>query len=489
MKKNSKVYTHTNRSGNVLQEFNEIKTPEDWITNVLSITEKIEKGDENIPTEIFNRSHNIYLSRNKKYKRILIAFSVFFITIISTVGVTATILPTFRQWLLSGLGFSSNEIKENIFFEKELQAAPFRMEEDFIIVNPDEIDQMIYQISQEPLGIVESETRFCSGKAKYNGKEFPFSFEYVKNNHQVYGYNYTGCAYELKTFNGSHPYEAVLVINIEDQFIECWKINLETGELSSLTNRDRAEELYGQKAIWSIDTADGIEYREAMKKFSIDLKFSEDGSFLLFRSNRDDLPPAKETKSPNELSKDTKASHWFLRDMKTGDETRLDFIPYYLHNDDLFFVDNEYLAVTMSDESGDFVPILYDLTTNTTIKLESVTGSDNRGTFIFTTALAPNLEFRNILKDKKYMIPLNDKEEVSASVIDNNYILLYLSTMAIKIYMIEHDKLLTFERNLFSEQLDNMFILQNHFLLCQTIENNGMYKFYLVDLRELEKNE
>lgn len=456
-----------------INEYGQVKTPEEWKMNAKKIPFENEMINDN--SQLYNR-----------YKMILKVSVISILVLLLSIGsihVAAANIPSFRSFLENI--FSNNNRSVSVIPQDQLpEIGSYEVQNSFLITNLDSSMQKIFALQNGKLNEVTPKT--CEGYTLYDGKKITYSFQYAMNGDDVYGFAFEGAARELTSYPGAVN-SAILTLSINEKFDDSWYVDLISGELSPLVNRDRADEIYQMKAIHSMLTVDGVDSWEARKTYAVDIKASPNGDYILFQSNRDDLVTSPLTKT-SEITENSKHRHWFLHNTKTKEEIRLDFIDWFLATGYIFWIDMENIAVLNYDDTNEcWRPILYNTTTKEQTVLGPVKGGDHKYTLIFDEPTEDGLTIYDYLHNNTVQFTLEETDSFITYFSNTNLqffrkdgsILLYDLKTREKIVI---DQVKSFMNKEYGdeESVYSIFELDNKTLLLISELDMDHHRFYLV---------
>lgn len=364
------------------------------------------------------------------------AAAVVLICIFLSVGVVAAISPTFREWLMEQ--FQSEIVPE--ITKLELPDEVHRIENGFIIQD-EESNEEVYRIKEKKL--VLCHTNILQGTVSYDGKQYDYSLKYAKEGKEVYGWNFDGIVIGL---NGYDETTGIIEFMIDDI-----------------------------RSSYFVDYLSGV-ITPAAEGF--DIHVSTEGSYLLYCSKREYLV--------NEEGK----GEWFVQNVKTGEETKLEGASSYLHSSEIGFIDDSHISISwFGDElyPDTFQPAIYDCDTNTVKKLGEMPGGNYGCTQIYEIVSEQgDYEFIDLYRDETYVIPRSSGARISSSYATRSLICLMENTGTLKAYLINENTALDFDKTAFSdmEEIRGMHDLGNNQYLIEGISNDKQVG-YLLEFPEL----
>ncbi|WP_066714670.1 hypothetical protein [Clostridium sp. Marseille-P299] len=454
-----------------VHEFEEIKAPEQWKNDVKNIS---------VDYKIMN--NNMKIHYRKLVLKISIILTLIIIVSIGGIRVAAANIPSFRAFIEDIFGSNEDSIKVTLQ-EQIPKVGAYDVDSSFLIINKDSSNQIIYALQNGSLK--EVTPKRCEGYVYYDNKKYIFAFQYAINGDEVYGFSYEGVAVGLVSHPGAIN-SAIVMFSIDDKFEDAWYIDLLTGELSPLVNREDAEELFHRKAIHSIVAVDGVESWDARKTYATEIKPSPNGDYILFQSNRDDLVSEPLTKD-SELKQNSKLRHWFLHDNNTNEEIRLDFIDWSLSVGYIFWIDDETIAVlNYDDEKEEWWPILYNAKAKEQQILGPVKGGDHKYTLIFDERTDTQLIIHDLLHDKTIPFSLEETDS-NVTYFSNSNLQFFRKDGSILFYdLVEGKKRIINQSKNFDigqksgEYVDFIHELDTDTLLLISVLNVDQHQYYLI---------
>ena len=440
-----------------IKKLNEIHAPEEWIEEVYSTVQDMEK--RNISGKISGK--NRYNTR-----RVAVAAG-FVICCIATFSVAAVASSDFRMWLRGQFALEdtatgqAGEDAAGINENHETQAGKNEepkitrislpgdtdcideVENGFLMMNGETEDEKIYAVSDGELKLCD--LKHIQGNIEFHGKSYGYSFDYALQGRRIRAQNFEGAAMFV---SGQMPEDNTAIVWFEmENLWNSYYLNLDTGEVVSVVDDGQIEALTAKKYPWTEVSMDGDEEvnipREGFVKYAVDVQMSPEGTYLLYASNRDNLP----TDDSQEYDPDQK--EWFVKNRKTGEEKKLEGVSGYLHQNEIGFIDDTHIAIAYMLDDG--APAVYDCETNHLEVYAPVDGSNYGNSLIYEMgADEQGIVFYDLWTNENYKIALNEEEwdEYEYFVVDRNLIFFGGSSKA---FLVKEKKLLDWSSEGFSD--------------------------------------
>lgn len=332
------------------------------------------------------------INKRRPMIRSKLAVIISLYTVLTAFTITAVAAaPDFYEWLTEQLGndvqiieFNGYEITESGFFQKE---------------------NSIYYLDDDKL--VEIPEKTLLGSKNYNGKIYDFTFKYFLENDKIHISSKSENIIEVTAFNNDY---AIIWLDL-GKLWNSYFINLKTGVLKPIVDENR------------FSVSDG------KLKLATDVKVSDNRNYLLYRSNRD--------ASKTDMSK----GEWFVQNIKTGVEFKLEEASEKLFSNEIGFIDDTHIFISFGET---FRSMIFDCETNSYTDLGNIEGSEFGNSLIYYTNYENgNYIFYDLYADKIYKIKQSDTNR--SVIVTREFICLLSSNGSADIYLIPQNKTISFK--------------------------------------------
>ncbi len=313
-----------------------------------------------------------------------------------TIGVSAMTLPTFFEWL-------SAQFEENIKITKFIG---YEVTPNGFFIKDGDVNYF------DGNKLTKLSEKRISGTKIYNDERYSFSFDYVIQDGEIYTKNQSKNIVKITSFDENN---AIIWLDLGTLW-NSYFINLETGDLTPIVEEED-------------DFAKG-----GKLKLAIDVEVSENQKYLLYRSNR------------YTSKTDGNKGEWFLREVATGAETRLEKVPAELFSDEIGFIGESSLAIAYNEN---LCPMVFNCETNEYKVFDRVEGSEFGNSFIYQIGYEEGAYiFKDIYTDKTYELQSDRCDNIVVAT--REMICLMSPQGEANLYLINQDKAISFQNDMLS---------------------------------------
>lgn len=417
----------------------------------------------------------LYSGRKKTpLQRFAVVAAVLLICIVISTSVAAAISlvsPTFRQWLMEQLHDIQPEIRKMI-----LPEGINGFENGFLVKNMDGENTRVYRIEDEQ--VVLCETRIWKSYVIFNEEKYEFSFKYVLNGKDVYAWDYEGAAISLTEYD---EHTGIVWLSMDNVWNSYYIDYYAESKPQPVVDPNAFKNLWSKRYYWD----DNGEKTEGYVKLATDVQSSPDGSYLLYRSNRDCL--ISEDGKYNIESK----GRWYIQDTDTREEHELREAPDYLHGSEISFIDDHLILISFNEENNGR-PTVY----NCILKKEETLVLSSPDLYKYSqmyevTETEEKYQFWDIYQSKMYELPKSSEAKVQASYVSPNLICIIEDTGAWKVCFTLEDVVLDFKKGLFEEigEIDCIYDLDDKRFVIMGSEQGKPVGYYIDFTNVLEDME
>ncbi len=277
-----------------------------------------EKSNKSMKSNIMSR---ISYKNSKRLLHKMIIISAACLLLAFSISITALANDEFRQFVFTILNVT-NKIADGDKQQNIVKTFEFGNEyvvhEGFIITNKGNTNEKVFEYQNGK--VVISNRLSCSGVYNYLDKPIKFSFDFYIHKDGIYVINQnSNLKFSLSKWPNDISKAVFIVLGVDtndilengmtvtnNAFVDSWLIDLKTGKLEPLVNREGANDFLGKKIISVDKVYDGTYVSYKTRNFA-EVDMGKDENYILFKSNRNHFPADEKY-------------DYYIHDRITGDE-------------------------------------------------------------------------------------------------------------------------------------------------------------------------